>query len=91
MREEKEHEHRTASSTESYFDIPISWKLILQAKCTNINLPCFDLRIQITTCCSMSHAFESQKALMLQLILQHSLLPTFISSLINLPAKSICS
>lgn len=76
--EEKEHaKHCTASSVGPYFDIPIWWKCVLRAKHTNTNLPCFDLWIQNATCCSTSHTFESQKALMLQLILWLSLLPVF--------------
>lgn len=70
MQEEKEHaEHCTASSVGPYFDIPIWWKFILQAKHTTINLPCFDLWMQIAMWCSTSHTFESQRVLMLQLIL----------------------
>lgn len=65
MRKGKEHaEHCRVSSLGPYFDIPILWKFILQAKCTNIDLPCFDLRIQIAVCYSMSHTFEYQRALM---------------------------
>lgn len=51
--------HCTASSVGCYCDIPIWWKFIFQENHTNTDFPCFDLWIQVPTCCSISHIWIS--------------------------------
>lgn len=89
MREGKEHaEHCTASSVGAYFDIPIWWKFISQAKHTNINFPCFDLWIQIAVLQFESHIWISKSLNVTTHFLTLSI-TCIISLLNNIPAKSI--
>lgn len=87
---EKVHAEHTVSLVGSYFDISIRWTFSLQAKHAKINfLFCFDFWIQIATCCSMSHTFESRESECYNSFYLF-LLPIFLSLLINRSAKSLC-